>query len=317
MKNQELGLYAILRHTVVNWTVSVLVDPDTATRAHAASARNVWKSHRADRDPHLGLFRYGFARCGSCGRALSVVSTGGAPVYRCENGKATGLPCPAPVSITVDHVDEVAWWWVQDTISDPRNGARYAVVHQAADPDPDTVATLTRAEQRVAGLTAQANGLLANLGFLTGPTAALAAERITALNEGITEAMGERDRLAAQVTRTATVAPTVHPEDALARAGWAAITAMRTADPDAIDININRVALWTTEDSDWKLVVVEVPSTWTARRAALSALDVTLTVRRQDESPRWTIDMRLAGGNVRQGEAVGGGGLYLTATRAC
>lgn len=292
----------------------VLVDAETYARARAAASRNRWRSRRDDRPAEEGIFRYGFAVCGGCGRALPVLtSSDGTRQYKCSAPTTATWRCPAPVSLSVERVDDPAWWWVQDTISDPRNGARYAVVHTATDPAPETVAALTGAEAHLASLTTQVEGLLTNLGLLSGAAATMAADRLNALNEDLTSATAERDRLAALIAR-ATTAPTltVKPEDALASAAWAAITAMRQADPDATTTHTLGVLPLTGGTA----VPVEVPNTWRAKQAALATLDVRLTINQANAvGPRWTVDMRLPGGAHEQGQAHGSGPYYLVRPR--
>ena len=104
-----------------------LVESAQAERARLAVARNVSQTRRADRPAEEGLLRYGYARCGGCGRALSVTHDHGAARYKCTHHRHATRPCPAPVVLNLSPFDSELWWWVIDTITDPRRAPAYVV----------------------------------------------------------------------------------------------------------------------------------------------------------------------------------------------
>ena len=289
-----------------------LVDRATAERARAAAARNVWRSRRADRPAELGVFRFGFAVCGGCGRALSVTTNGnGDASYKCTAPARGGQGCPAPACITLEQLDGPVWWWVQDTLCDPRNAPRYAVVRQPARSSPEAVAAIGAAEARVADLSARVDGLLSNLTLLSGGPARLAAQKLEALHAALEAATRERDLRAAEAAREAAPPlPTLRAEEAVAAAMADVVAAMRRADPEPLETN-RMGMVWLRDGGRWAAAFVEVPRSWKATQAALSVLGVTVTVHRRGATPRWEAVMRLPAGATLGGED-DGRGFYLT-----
>lgn len=291
-----------------------LVDAATAAQARTAAGRNVWRSRRADRPAEEGIFRYGFALCGGCRRALSVTEENGQTRYKCTAPSRGDFRCPAPTSINLPKLDGPVWAWVEDAITMAER-SRFLVVPERTAPDPATLAALAAAESEAGALQAQAEGLLANLALLTGAAAKLAAAKINALNAASEAAVRERDRLAAEVVRaTAAPARTVPPERTLERAAYAAIAAMRDADPAPVATRT------ITFNDPAGAQAVTVPDSWTAKQAALSVLGAEVVVNRRGTEPRWEATLRVPGGGTVSGEAgIGGrpadGGFYLTETR--
>src|SRR5215213_1668558 len=214
------------------------LDPALAERAHATAARNVWRSRREDRSPEVGILRYGFARCAACGRAMAVTDTtpgrarNGKPRYQCASARHATRPCPTPSSVSIDVLDGPILMWLQAIIEDPRRADAYRVERQPATPDADALAAATAAEAHVGELEQHVAGLVDNLGLLTGPAAQIAAERLNAINDDLTAARAQRDRLAAACRVTTTEAIRLHPQDALAAAILEAVHAMAAADPE-------------------------------------------------------------------------------------
>ena len=324
----------------------VLVDAETAQRAKAAAARNRWATRRADRDPKTALLRYGFAVCGGCGQRLAVdTNRAGHVSYRCATVR-TNWRCRAQACIAVDKLDGPVWDWVLVVLQDPSQAGRYVYARPPAASVPDTVSALAAAEARVADLTAQADGLIANLALLSGPAARLAADRANGLNADLTAATAERDGLAAEIARARRPAsPTVIPADAMARAGAAAIRAMLDAEPaDPATVTRPVPGAGPLRPPEGAIVLrapyapgeylpaslraqhaargtepavelaLALPDTWKARRAALSVLNVEVRVNQAGAAaPRWEAVMRPGDGQL-PGRDDGAGG-YMVPTR--
>ena len=96
--------------------IPAFVDPGVAGLARSAQARNSQKRRRLDRDPAVGVLRYGFHRCHACGGTLSVTITRGAGDYRY---RCTTRGCTAPVSMLVARQDAELVAWVEEVFSTP------------------------------------------------------------------------------------------------------------------------------------------------------------------------------------------------------
>jgi site-specific DNA recombinase len=273
------------------------LDPALVERARATAARNVWRSRREDRSPEVGILRYGFARCAACGRAMAVTDTtpgrarNGRPRYQCASARHVTHPCPAPSGISIDVLDGPILTWLQAIIEDPRRADAYRVERQSATPDADALAAATAAEAHVGELEQHVAGLADNLGLLMGPAAQIAAERLNAINDDLTAARAQRDRLAAACRVTTTEAIRLHPQDALAAAILEVVHAMAAADPEPAQTLT--VLLRLPEGA----AEYTVPLSWKAWQAALAVLNVTVTVAQEaSDAPRWVAEMRLVGG---------------------
>jgi hypothetical protein len=272
------------RYTVA---MPTLIDPALFAKAQTAAKRNVWSSRRADRPAEYGLLRYGFARCATCGRALSV-SRGS---YVCSQ-RSHNRPCKAPPTITVDNLDAPLLSWLQTIIEDPSRADAYRVERRSATPDAQALAAALAAERHVAELEQQATALAKNLALVSGAAAQIVAEQLNGLNDDIDAARADRDRLAEACRVTvAEDALTLAPQDALAETILDAIHAMAAADPEPTQTFT--VLLRVPEGA----AEYTVPMSWKAWQAALAVLNLTVTVaQRKSELPRWVAEMRLPGG---------------------
>jgi hypothetical protein len=286
-----------------------IIDPTLFDRARVVAERNVWKSNRHDRPAEYGLGRYGYFRCAGCGRALSVCGRTDSTrmVYQCGSARGAHRLCPAPVSISVPLLDQPVWWWVQSVIEDPSRVDAWRVVHRPDPIDEKAVSALAAAERMVAKREAEAATLLDNLGLLSGDAARAAADRLNALYTDIATAREARDKVAEVAGHVAAMAmpaiTTVEAVDALAVAVQGAIDAMHAADPHPD--RTHTVSVWTREGSRQ----ITLPDSWKAKRAALTALGVSVRLAQSSaDTPRWVAEMRLPGGTVIEGADNGAGG---------
>jgi site-specific DNA recombinase len=277
------------RYTV---PMPAIIDAALAARAEAAAERNVWKSHRKDRPAEVGVLRYGFARCGSCGRAMTVVTdAAGRAHYRCMRASARDRPCTAGACIGVDKLDGPFLNWLQAIIEDPARADTYRVKRDLATPDAAMLAAATAAEARVGELEEHVAGLVDKLVMFNGAAAEIAAGRVNALNGDLDAARAERDRLVAacRAAATAETAPTIAPHDALAAAIVEAIGAMIAADPKPAETFSVYLPLPGGALAEYP----RVPLSWRSWQAALSVLDVAVRVApAKSDAPRWAADLR-------------------------
>lgn len=100
-------------------TVEALVDAatfarvrDRLTRNRAEAARNTRPEHRED-----ALLRSGFARCGYCGKSLTVRRDTRGPRYVCLDTVPRGGSCPS-FAITAAILDQLVWRRVELALTD-------------------------------------------------------------------------------------------------------------------------------------------------------------------------------------------------------
>lgn len=278
----------------------VFLDPVLIDRARETKRRNQWSTARADRPAEVALLRYGFIRCGGCGRALSVSPRSNGHIYTCT-GAYPDDPhrCPARPSMTVDLLDGPAWWWVQRLIEDPRRAESYQITPRVDALDEVLAEGLRAAEAEIADLEAQSATLLQNLSYLTGEAARAAGERLNALAEDVRLRKVARDALSVAATASAAAFPPVPAltaTDALGALVVDAINAMKEADPEPEETH--EVVVWTRNGG----ARLELPRSWKARRAALSVFGVTVTLNQtKSDQPRWVAEMRLPGGETVSG----------------
>jgi hypothetical protein len=278
------------------------LDSHLIERARDAAKRNVWKKARADRPAEHGIGRIGFFRCGGCGRALSVIGPKvGHARYACGARHHATKPYLAPVSISVDLLDEPLWRWVQRVLADPSRADAWRVVSKPAREVAETAAKLAEAERHIATLETEAAGLLANFSLLSGPPAAAAAVKLNATYETLEQERIARDALAASAVQAKPEPITrLQANDVISDALVAAIAAMKAADPNP-ERTIGAV-IRTGRDPQQVMAVI-LPDSWAAKRAALSVLGLTVTVSQEDAGlPRWVTELRLSDGTTITGE---------------
>ena len=169
------------------------LDPALVERARATAGRNVWASRRDDRP----------AESASSAMALrAALLRAGMPVSYQKGGPPLRLhplqPRPAlrvPASIAVDLLDGPILTWLQTIIEDPNRADAYRVERRPATPDAEALAAALAAERSVAELEQQAAVLAKNLALVSGAAAQIVAEQLNALNDDLTAARVERDRL--------------------------------------------------------------------------------------------------------------------------
>jgi site-specific DNA recombinase len=124
-------------------TIPPLIDHATWDAVQAVLLRNKAQSIRSAKHPEAALLRGGFARCGTCGRAMKVRprSKGGVDYY-C--GPSRGLPCPHPTSIMGTVLDPAVWKRARSIIIDPATVSREVERLRGTDPTADDRRSVTR-----------------------------------------------------------------------------------------------------------------------------------------------------------------------------
>ena len=286
-----------------------IIEPALAGRAQATAERNVWKSRRDDRAAEVGILRYEFVRCATCGRVMMVTTDGlGNAHYRCLHTSHPDRPCPASPSLAVEKLDGPFLNWLQGIIEDPSRAEAYHVEGKSAVPDAEALAAAQKAERRVAEIEQNIAKLIETQLVAEDFVAELLAAKLNDFNAELRRARAERDRLAAACRVTVTEdPPALVPQDVLAATILDAIEAMIEADPEPPQTST--VLLRVPEG----LAEYTGPLSWKAWQTALSVLGVVVTVAPAKSGlPRWVADVRPRG-DVAVTTAGGNG--YLGKTR--
>lgn len=316
-----------------------LVEPELAARAREASERNKLRTARSDRDQDVGILRYGFVYCATCGRRLHVQNGSRRrrqPLYQCRKAD-TLSPCSAESTIQVPTLDAPVWWWVQDALWSYGAAARYVVTQPKGEVDPELLVQLRGLETRVDTCEREISGLMANLAHLPPAAGQRVGQRIEELIAEQTGIIAERDRCLGSIEAAKrTPRPELQPEEAVARMGLVVLDAMWSAhraqaEKKGIDPDLDVKPVQTVLSSDlvklsefaietWfrdrhyvrdaKLsretrgeydVTVAVPQSWAAKQAALGVLGVRVEVTKSTpEDPKWKASMTLPGSPLTQ-----------------
>ncbi len=129
-------------------TYPVLVDPALFARVQERLAGNRAESQRQDRDPHVGVFRRGYAVCGICGHNLVVERHEGRDVYRCHpSGR---WDCASAPRMRAEALDAEAWPVVARVLQRPEIIEQRLAAHRAEDPTGPELAAVEKALADVA-----------------------------------------------------------------------------------------------------------------------------------------------------------------------
>jgi site-specific DNA recombinase len=239
-----------------------LVSPDVAAAAQARLLRNRQEATRNNKNPEDALLRAGFARCGYCGRSLTMArhNKTGQPYYRCTPLNRDRCGCPS-FGIVCRTLDTAVWDRVAAILRDPQTIAREVEQLRDADTEADEEATTTK---RIAEVERRRSNLARSIAALDdAETSAPLLAELQTLSNRHKELLAERDALVAQ--RLSRMQAQLR-MDSLAR--WCETVA---ANLDAID--------------------------YEGKRMALDALSVRATVWRADHQPRYAISLSVPLGN--------------------
>lgn len=270
----------------------IMVDRTVAAAAASAAERNRWKSHRHDRTGGVGIGRYGFFTCGTCGRALTVINPKvGNPRYACTQHRHLTNPCPAPVSISVDKIDLPVWWWIQAVMENPGNAQAWVPTFTEYAPDETLSAAIMEAGRELTALETQRDHVAENLTLVSGAAAATLLRKLEAVEAEIAALKtGRIAPLLAQVDREQSVhrgGHTLNATDAVTRATARALHAMQAADPEPEQSH--RI---TVRYGDSQSHSETVPDSWAAKRAAMSELGLRVQIFPESaEQPRWVAEI--------------------------
>lgn len=232
-------------------TYPPVVDEITWTIAQRRLQSNRVNAARNNRDPESALLRGGYARCGVCGRALTVVNSARqAPYYRCPPvDRMPGSRCS--VAMTAGKLDAAVWSRIERAILDPR-GIRQMATDYQQEPDTDTDAL----RKALAALERQKSHVAEAIALVTDPAA------IKPLTDQLTQLAGRERALRAEL------------------AGVTAQTAMQAAQAAHLD----DLHAWCE-----RAAVNLQQLTYGQKRDILEWLGVSVRVFPQSHRPRYTV----------------------------
>jgi site-specific DNA recombinase len=219
---------------------------------------------RNNRNPTATLLRCGFARCGHCGRSLSVSNPAwtrptNSPVYRCDPRDAGVRGCPRP-SIAASVLDPAVWQGVCEVLRNPTIIARAVAEHRT---DGGLERELAAMEKRLQTVVSKQQRI---------------AKAITALDDedAVAPLLMELQNLATSKTATERECDLIR---------------QRIADADAEEAKVRTLSEWC------QTVAANLESlTYDERRMALDVLGVQVHVHRSgsvdaqgNPLPRWVI----------------------------
>jgi len=157
---------------------------------------NQLQASRNNHEPQEAVFRGGFARCGHCGRALTVLRTAhSGPFYRCQGGKLSPTPCTNH-GMMVHTLDQAAWSSIEQALTRPERVAEHLERLATDDPTAGDLAAVARA---VADVERRQHNLIDTLASQDAPAirAALAG-KLAELETQRTQLLAEQDTILAR-----------------------------------------------------------------------------------------------------------------------
>lgn len=238
--------------TVPN-VVPALVSEELAAAAVHQLAANKTYSTRNNRDPERTLLRGGIARCGYCGRALSLDTTNrGFDFYQCTGQRRYGCPYFA---MGVAKLDGLVWGKVEEIVLNPDVVANEVARQREGDA---TTSDLAAIDRRTAELQRRQSNLIRRVADVDDDdVAAMFNKEIRDLAGQLRTLAGERESI-------------VRVRD----------------DRDAARAQLDALAAW----SDRVRANLQT-LTYDEKRLALTALGVQVKLWATDHAPRYEISM--------------------------
>jgi site-specific DNA recombinase len=234
-------------------TIPPLVDQDTFAVVADRLAKNKVEARRQNKNPEASLLRAGFIKCGYCDGFLTVSNRHGE--YRCARNRTQPNLCSGVPRIGTMLADTEAWKRVRTTLLD-RTIIEREVERRAAD-DGAAERDVARIDELLAELDRKRRNLTANLADLDPDSAGEVRAMLRTLSER--RSALEKERAEAQTRHER------RREDLGRLRGiqeWQARVARNLDDLD-----------------------------YTGKRNALLAVGLTMTVWRQEHTPRWEIKL--------------------------
>lgn len=239
-------------------TVPRLVDDATWYAVQERLRRNREAAARNTRDPIATLLRGGIARCGGCGRALSVRQHPRASRdlsawrhYSCPHYNNVAYRCESPVNMSAANLDTQVWDAIVRLINTPE-----LLIPGRHDPRAAETTTREQArlDRRLRDLTRRRQNLTRELSEMDDADAAAAIRgALVEVSGQLRDAEGERTALDAAAASHASAA-----SDARSLATWARAMQPRLPDMGAAE-----------------------------RRMVVEMLSLTITVHPRGHHPRW------------------------------
>lgn len=236
--------------------VPALIDRATFDQIDERLRLNQLRAVRNNHEPEAALLRGGFARCGYCGRSLTVVKMRYGHIYRCLNPRTQPLPCNNH-SIMAHLLDAAVWEKVEGVLTRPELVAQELQALRQDDPSAQDLAVVDRA---LADISRRQRNLVDRLADEDdADLVAVVREKLAALTEQKRQLQTERDSVLAR------------------HAGW-----------ERAQQHITDIQAWCTALAE-ELASLD----YTARRTALEALGVEARLFRQGDDPRYVITARV------------------------
>ena len=184
-------------HVVLPGVAPAIVTPEIAAAARERLGRNRQEATRNNKNPEDALLRAGYARCGYCGRPMTITRhrQTNRVVYRCNPGNRDRFGCPH-FGINADILDSAVMGRVEEVLTRPEI---IAVELERLRRDDPTAADLDAVETRLEAIERQRGNLTRKLALFDDDKAAapLIAE-IGSLTEQLRALHREREALEAQ-----------------------------------------------------------------------------------------------------------------------
>lgn len=180
-----------------------LVTPSLWQLVRARLAENQRQASRHNAHPEQTLLRGGYARCGTCGRALAVARplSDGIARYRCRNlAGLSAQPCAPKPQIVASTLDTGVWAELAEWLAD---SGRIWRTLESAQTMPLRSMVEVNHTARLAELEREERSLVERLGRLSERQAKLASERLDLLERERLSLVAEQQRHAGQVQRDA------------------------------------------------------------------------------------------------------------------
>ncbi len=159
-------------------TVPALITPAEFEAVQHRLQRNREQAARNNRIPEATLLRGGYARCGYCGTALTVVTRRNLVYYRHGSRSRDRYECPT-VSIRTDRLDAAVWQRVEAIVLQPKIVAAEAARHRDCDP---SAADLALIDHRLKDIDRRQGNLIKRMAMLEDEeTVALVTAEVNAL----------------------------------------------------------------------------------------------------------------------------------------
>ncbi|MDP9369421.1 MAG: recombinase family protein [Chloroflexota bacterium] len=176
-------------------TVPQLVEPADFEAVQWRLQRNREQAVRNNPHPEATLLRGGYARCGYCGTALSVMTKQGLTFYRHGTRQRDRHGCPS-IRIKADRLDGETWGRIAAILTQPEIIAAQVASLRAADP---AAVDLVVIDRQIEGVKRKQSNLVKRLALIDDEdTAAVVAAEVNTLASQRKQLQVEREAVEAR-----------------------------------------------------------------------------------------------------------------------